>query len=173
MKNAWNWPDRSSPFLHRVFTVKQGMARGERASKGFTLIEVMITVAIVAILASVALPSYTDYVRRGRIPEATANLQTSNAKMEQWFQDAKSYYATGSTTACGVAMPTSKYFTFACAPTSSTAYTISATSTTAMGGGSFIYRINQDGTRSTTITGLPGWNATSTSCWITNKGGSC
>ncbi len=58
---------------------------------GFTLIEVMVTVAIVAILASLALPSYTDYVRRGHIPEATSNLSASNAKMEQWFQDAKSY----------------------------------------------------------------------------------
>jgi type IV pilus assembly protein PilE len=140
---------------------------------GFTLIEVMVTVAIVAILASLALPSYTDYVRRGRIPEATSNLSASNAKMEQWFQDAKSYYATGSTSACGVSISSTnlKYFTLTCSPSSSTSYTITATGTSAMAG--FVYTIDQDGTRTTTITGVSGWTATSSSCWITTRGGSC
>ena len=44
---------------------------GLAAIHGFTLIEVMIVVAIVAILSAVALPSYNDYVTRGRIPDAT------------------------------------------------------------------------------------------------------
>ena len=142
-------------------------------ARGFTLIEVMITVAIVAILASIALPSYSDYVRRGRIPEATSNLSANNAKMEQWFQDAKSYYATGSTSSCGVSISSSnlKYFTLTCSPGSSTSYTITATGTSAMAG--FVYTIDQDGTRTSTITGVSGWTASSSSCWITNKGGSC
>ena len=46
---------------------------GRMASCGFTLIEVMIVVAIVAILASVALPSYQDYIRRGQLQPAHAN----------------------------------------------------------------------------------------------------
>lgn len=139
---------------------------------GFTLIEVMVTVAIVAILASIALPSYMDYLRRGRIPEATANLQANYAKMEQWFQDAKSYYAAGSTTACGVAVPTGlKFFTLACTPTSATAYTITATGSGNMAG--FVYTINQDGTRSSAITGVSGWTASSANCWIASRGGVC
>lgn len=146
---------------------------GRSALRGFTLIEVMVTVAIVGILSAIALPAYTDYIRRGRIPEATANLAATQVRMEQWFQDAKSYYATGSTSACGVTMPTGgKYFSFSCTASSSTAYVLTATGFSPMLG--FVYTIDQDGTRTSAITSsASGWAATSSSCWIVNKGGSC
>ena len=66
-------------------------------ASGFTLIEVMITVAIVAILGSIALPAYFDYVRRGQLPEAFSNLADYRVKMEQYYQDNRNY---GTTTLC-------------------------------------------------------------------------
>ncbi|WP_374701963.1 type IV pilin protein [Ideonella sp. B508-1] len=130
----------------------------------------MVTVAIVAILAAVALPAYTRYITRSRIPEATANLAAWQTKMEQWFQDSQTYQnAAGS--GCGVAAPTSSYFSFSCSASSATAYTLTATGTNSMV--NFTYTIDQDGNKSTTS--VPsGWTLPSpNTCWITNTGGVC
>ena len=52
--------------------------------QGFTLIELMIVVAVVAILSSIAYPSYTEYVRRGHRAEARAGL----LQAQQWLERA-------------------------------------------------------------------------------------
>jgi type IV pilus assembly protein PilE len=90
-----------------------------RSNSGFTLIEVMITVAIVAILAAIAVPSYNEYVQRARITEATSNLSDMRNKMEQYFQDNRTWTPGGGTTPPCTAgtvapLPTSQNFTFAC-----------------------------------------------------------
>ncbi len=59
--------------------------------KGFTLIELLVVVAIIAILASVAMPLYTDYVIRSKTSEATSTLATMRVQMEQSFQDNRTY----------------------------------------------------------------------------------
>jgi type IV pilus assembly protein PilE len=145
------------------------MAVQRSSTRGFTLIELMIVVAIVAILASVALPAYNDYVIRGRIPEATANLSAAQVKMEQWFQDNRSYQS-GSGTACGITLPTAGNFDFSCTASSSTLFKLTATGKNAMAG--FVYTIDQDGTKTSQIT-YATWAATASNCWIVNKGGAC
>lgn len=61
------------------------------ASKGFTLIEVMIVVVIIGILASIAYPSYQEYVRRGFRAEGQAFLSDVAARQERYFSQNNAY----------------------------------------------------------------------------------
>jgi type IV pilus assembly protein PilE len=74
-----------------------------RRAAGFTLIEVMVVVAIVGILAAIAYPSYQTFIQRGKIIDATNKLSDFRVKMEQWFQDNRTYL--GADGKCGVADP--------------------------------------------------------------------
>lgn len=141
-----------------------------KRNKGFTMIELMIVVAIVAILASVAMPMYGSYVQRGKIAEATTNLSGLRVSMEQYYQDNRTYL---NGAACGVTMPASpavKYFTFACAGTANT-YTITATGVDPGSMANFSYTINQQNAKTSTITAT-GWTGNG-ACWATKQDGSC
>jgi len=61
------------------------------AQTGFTLIEVMIVVAIVGILAAIAYPSYDEYVKRGNRTEGQALLQDTSARQERYFSQNNAY----------------------------------------------------------------------------------
>lgn len=128
----------------------------------------MITVAIIGILSAIAIPSYRDYVLRGRIPDATSNLATKAIRMEQAFQDNRSYQAAANVCAIGASDTTSsKTFTFDCVTASSgSTFKITATGSGQMSG--FEFTIDQTGTK--TSKGPTGW-PTSTTCWITSKSG--
>ena len=81
-----------------------------KKQKGFTLIELLIVVAILGILASIALPSYTQYVLRGKRSEGTSALAVYNSKMANYYLDNNNY---GDGTTCAVASPSGlKYFAF-------------------------------------------------------------
>lgn len=136
----------------------------------------MITVVILAIIVTVAIPAYNGYVTRGKITEATSGLSGLRVQMEQYFQDNRSYVTAGG--ACGAAMPAApavKYFTFTCAGTQTT-YTITATGTSG-GMAGFAYTVDQANNKASTITApatTAGWSAANpNNCWITNKGGTC
>jgi len=135
--------------------------------KGFSLIELMVAVAIVGILAAIAYPSYTDYILRGRLTDATTGLQEMRVRMEQFFLDNRTYVGAG-LGGCGATGPTSTAFTFGCAATAAT-YTITATGNPAGGvPATYSYTITQANVRGSNTP----WGNNAT-CWVIRKGGGC
>jgi type IV pilus assembly protein PilE len=144
-------------------------------ARGFTLIELMVTIAIVAILSSVAIPAYTDYVRRGQLPESFTNLSDYRVKMEQYYQDNRNYGTAACADVAGgpswaaFTPSNAKYFGYACALTNAgQGYTITATGSTASAVG-HIYSINQSGTQATTKFKN---SVVAKTCWM-SKGDEC
>jgi type IV pilus assembly protein PilE len=143
-----------------------------RSARGFTIIELMITVVIVAILAAIAIPSYTEYVLRSKIQEATSTLLSMRTKLEQYFQDNRTFV--GACAAGTVApLPSGlKYFTVTCPTLTSTTYVIQATGIAGSDMASAIFTIDQANNRITA--GVPtGWTTPATNCWVMRKNGTC
>jgi type IV pilus assembly protein PilE len=146
-----------------------------RTHRGFTLIEVMVTVAIIAILAAVALPSYSAYVMRANVMDAAKGLSEMRLKMEQYFQDYRSWQppapAPQPCTAGSLApLPANtERFTFACTALSANAYTVTATGVGSMAG--FVYTINEANVQATTGAAA-GWPTCATR-WILKKSETC
>lgn len=72
---------------------------------GFTLVELMIVVAILGILAAIAIPTYRNYVGSAKRSEAKANLETIRLLEEQYYADQRSYIAGANTNALTAALP--------------------------------------------------------------------
>lgn len=138
-----------------------------KAKQGFTLIEILIVVAIVGILASLAYPSYRDHLIRGALVPAFASMSDYRVRMEQYYQDNRRYATAVNGTACAVALPTAKDFTFACAMADDQNYVLTATGSAGVSG--FVYTINQANQMATTST-ASGWGTSNTTCWIKRKG---
>jgi type IV pilus assembly protein PilE len=151
-------------------------ATGRQAhSQGFTLIEVMITVAIVAILSAVAYPSYRDYIVRGQLVDATTALSTYRADMERHFQDNRSFATVGSfTTPCAAGTAASRTvgnFVIDCSAVAAETYTLRATGSGPVNG--FVYTVTHQDVRATTAVPSGSGYATCATRWILKKGQSC
>jgi type IV pilus assembly protein PilE len=152
-----------------------------RSQRGFTLIEIMVVVAIIGILAAIAIPNYRDYVTRSKITEAFAGLADARNKMEQYFQDNRSY-PTGGCVVQGKAPSSSQIvvqaaqnFDITCGTPTATTYTVSADGKDSMVG--FTYTINEQNTKTSAFTGSGasyGYTAASpNTCWVIRKGAQC
>ena len=64
-----------------------------RGARGFTLIEVLIVVAVIAFLTAIAWPSYTRYVMRGKRADAQTFMMDIAGREEQYLLDARAYTA--------------------------------------------------------------------------------
>jgi type IV pilus assembly protein PilE len=139
-----------------------------RRHTGFTLIEVMIVVAIIAILSAIAVPNYSEYVIRSRLTDGVAALGSMRVKMEQYFQDNRTYV--GACAAGTIATPPDNIpnFTLACPTLTATGFNITATAKDKLK--DFVYTVDEKNQKSTT--GGMGYSS-STSCWSIRKDGSC
>lgn len=128
----------------------------------------MITVAVIGILSSIAVPSYRDYVRRGQVVDATTFLSDYRVKMEQYFQDNRNY-GTGSSCVnaasapAWTSFPASQYFTYACTlRDSGQGYRITATGFSGNARG-HVYTVDESNVHATTQ--FKG-ETVSKSCWL-------
>ena len=104
-----------------------------KKARGFTLIEVMIAVAIVGILAAIALPSFQAHLRKGRRADTQAFMMDLANRQQQYLLDARSYALDANfVTTLGATTPTTvaTYYTLTVTPAAATApptFTVHAT----------------------------------------------
>ena len=95
--------DRSGPVHNGI----GGRGRGG----GFTLIELMITVAVVAILAAIAFPSYAAYVKKSRRGDTEATLMDIAQREQQYLLDTRTYAPDVATLGASIPADVSAYYT--------------------------------------------------------------
>jgi type IV pilus assembly protein PilE len=146
---------------------------------GFTLVELLIVIAIIGILAAVALPNYNEYVIRAKITEAQSALSDMRTKMEQFFQDNRTYVGACVAGTLAPLPASTANFTFECTTScgaaagdalAATGYTIRACGISSMTG--FEYTTDQANNRRTVTLGA-GWTGAPANCWVTKNGGGC
>ncbi len=141
----------------------------QRRQTGFTLLEVLITVAIVGILSAIALPSYKDYVTRGRLTEAFSTLASAQPNLEQFWSNQRTYSGFDDPTKSNAFPAATPNFTYSLSNATNSGYLLTATGRAAAL--NFAFTIDQQGNRVTTS--VPsGWTSSAT-CWVDRRSGTC
>ena len=155
-----------------VFESRTGSTVATHRARGFTLLEVMIVCVIVAILAAIALPNYSDYVKRAKIIEATTGLSDMRTRYEQHFLDNRTY-AGGCASFGAIVQGPVKSFTLDCSAETAATYRPTAVGKASEGMGTFgPYTIDQANAKTSANT-EPGWAHGPFACWATRRDGSC
>lgn len=140
--------------------------------RGFTLIEVMIVVAIIAVLAAFAIPQYREYVLRGQLVSATNLLSSFQARMERHFQDNRTYQTVGAfTSPCGAdqAQRRDGDFELTCTVLTANTYTLRAQGSGPVA--DFQFTVTEANVRATPAVPT-GWSTCATR-WILKRGQAC
>ncbi len=136
---------------------------------GFTLVELMIVIAIIGVLAAIAVPSYSKYVTRGKVAEAATVLMDLQLRQDQFYQDNRAYMPAMTPRSAPTYFTTTSCVTSAVNGVADQSYVCTADGT-AKGLGKF--SIDSAGTKMT-ISSPTGWAAPSGNCWIKSEGGGC
>ncbi len=149
-------------------------SRRTKRRPGFTLIEVMITVAIVGILAAIALPMYFDQITRSKIIDGTTKLGDFRSKMDKYFMDNRTYVNPPGGAVCGVADPVvsgSDYFAITCGPRHG--HDIHDHRNRCRRARHGRFHLHGEPDQRQVVGGAGGLDLTAATCWALRKDGSC